>query len=115
MMRQLGADGFPFRLAIARGQEMMGADLHRHRREIVQLAQQLLDVAGGEVGFVITEPGINGLVGADRLAEIDRDGDGRGLGPRLGEGRPDARSIDTANIIGRMLPPLSRHPALMLA
>src|SRR6185436_827074 len=77
---------------VARSEEMMGADIDRHRAQIVQFAQQLFAVApGGEIGFVIAEPGIDGLIGADLMAQIDGYVDRAVLGPSAAAGQKDSQ------------------------
>ncbi len=59
---------------------MVGADVDGDRGEVVQLSEQLAAVLHGcEVGFVIAEPGTDGLVGTLRVGEIDVDRDRSGV------------------------------------
>src|ERR1700687_6048601 len=64
------------RHAVARCKQVMRAYVNRYRAEIVQLGKQLLAIFhGGVVRFVIAEPAIDWLIGAQRLIEIYLDSD----------------------------------------
>ena len=82
---------------------MMGADMHRYRAQVVQFAQQLLAVAaGGEIGLVIAEPGIDRLVGTDQLVpKIHGDRDRR----RLGQRRPAGQHHQGGQAQARLIVP----------
>ena len=63
--------------AVAGGKQVMGADVDRVGREVVELAQEFDSMThGGVVGLVVAEPGEGGLVRADVFGKVDLDGDG---------------------------------------
>ena len=64
---------------IARRKQVVRANGHRHRREVMQLAQQLPPVLHRRVvGFVVSEPVPNGPVSPQRLRQINLDRNPRG-------------------------------------